>query len=632
MNVQAFQNNLAVVGQTLKNIGQTLVAKLGDLAVRGGQALKQLGQTLIQPFVTLARSLNSRPVTVDQPPQPRHSEEIPDEPENVQTKRETIEDTVLDLLKDHPPMELDYEPDFSDILDGIPERPNDHLGNGSNEQPKVQEQPKVRSKAIDPQPSETFTSRMEVLKNNGMTSGKDAIESSGLVPSHVEQFKQVAKDNNTILMFRPVNPMSTGLLSEGTAAKGLNVHGKSSDWGPMAGYIALDQNLSKKHDDLGAVKKGNEDNHHSLEKDGERISASQLSLSDGRVSYLKEKGLIKSCDENGNLLQQPSEKGTQYFVNGGKNQNYLFKLEPGESGFKVFYKSHGEGNPVDGGRVESWQELKVMGDKQKGGKPLTADYDMFAMMPKMGEGKLIGGDLKPMPKIDSPQVQGLRRDLALAQDKLKQLKENNGEQKEMVLLRREVVKLKVQIGQQQKKDGGGFRGLVNQARQQLLGQSERNEVDPNLGRLTSWQGDLRKDLNKAAEKGGFTGGDIIKHGTEQDNTDFSELDNQVFIITPNGDTFMTSSWEQTQAFMWSAKQDDFLTYTNRSYQGGPEVPQNMVKESTEGPSKENGDKMRPLFYPGQTQDNKFSFKQLSFDMHNAAEKLGLDKIGAQDKN
>lgn len=85
--------------------------------------------------------------------------------------------------------------------------------------------------------------------------GTEAITWSGMVPSHAAEFLRISDKNNVFILSRPVNSSSTQLLANCNpslnrmkscaAAKGMNVKGKSSSWGPQVGYIPADQRYSK---------------------------------------------------------------------------------------------------------------------------------------------------------------------------------------------------------------------------------------------------------------------------------------------------------------------------------------------------------------------------------------------------
>jgi pimeloyl-ACP methyl ester carboxylesterase len=75
--------------------------------------------------------------------------------------------------------------------------------------------------------------------------GSEAIAWSGMVPSHAKQYLDAADRKDAFILVRPVNPASTRLLAANAAAKGMNVKGKSSNWGPQVGLIPVDQRYSK---------------------------------------------------------------------------------------------------------------------------------------------------------------------------------------------------------------------------------------------------------------------------------------------------------------------------------------------------------------------------------------------------
>ncbi|MCB0666741.1 MAG: hypothetical protein KDC80_12995 [Saprospiraceae bacterium] len=66
-----------------------------------------------------------------------------------------------------------------------------------------------------------------------------------MVPSHAFAFADVAADSNVVILARPVNPDATTLILQNAATKGMNLKGKSSNWGPQKGYIPVNQKYSK---------------------------------------------------------------------------------------------------------------------------------------------------------------------------------------------------------------------------------------------------------------------------------------------------------------------------------------------------------------------------------------------------
>lgn len=68
---------------------------------------------------------------------------------------------------------------------------------------------------------------------------------AGFHPRHVESFKQVSIESRMVIASRELNPLCTDLMMEGYAAKGFHIKAKTCDWGPMAGFVALDPRFTK---------------------------------------------------------------------------------------------------------------------------------------------------------------------------------------------------------------------------------------------------------------------------------------------------------------------------------------------------------------------------------------------------
>ena len=75
--------------------------------------------------------------------------------------------------------------------------------------------------------------------------GSFAKKWSGMDFRHADAYLKIAIDKKVVILARPVNPDSTELIIRGAATKGMNVKGKSSNWGPQKGYIPVEQRYSK---------------------------------------------------------------------------------------------------------------------------------------------------------------------------------------------------------------------------------------------------------------------------------------------------------------------------------------------------------------------------------------------------
>lgn len=147
-------------------------------------------------------------------------------------------------------------------------------------------------------------------------------------------------------------------------------------------------------------------------------------------------------------------------------------------------------------------------------KALTADYDLFALTPSLSQ---------IQKRIPNNVWNQLGEDTSLEKD-----------EKRIQLLRQ------YGLTRENKNDGKGV--------------------------LTEWQRELIEPLNSAAREAGYTGGAVVNHGTEQDNTECPEQDKEIFIITPDGETILTTSWEETQNFVEdNIINQGYVFYHNKSY-------------------------------------------------------------------
>lgn len=68
---------------------------------------------------------------------------------------------------------------------------------------------------------------------------------TGIPPEHINALIHLAESENIVFGFRPIDRLNAQLIREQYPSKGIHVKGKSSDWGPMAGFICTNQGLSK---------------------------------------------------------------------------------------------------------------------------------------------------------------------------------------------------------------------------------------------------------------------------------------------------------------------------------------------------------------------------------------------------
>lgn len=68
---------------------------------------------------------------------------------------------------------------------------------------------------------------------------------AGVPMNHEFAFRTVAQSQRCVIISRCVGPTCRQLLLQGYDTKGFRIHGKSCDWGPMAGFVLRDPRLNK---------------------------------------------------------------------------------------------------------------------------------------------------------------------------------------------------------------------------------------------------------------------------------------------------------------------------------------------------------------------------------------------------
>lgn len=190
---------------------------------------------------------------------------------------------------------------------------------------------------------------------------------------------EVAERENVIIGVRPVDEKSKSLIdSKLYSSKGLFVKAKSSDWGPMSGFIPVDQSFAKAsaRRDLD---KFNGYAEQSIES-GNAVSA-DLYLNQVRMDELVSKYQSLTA------LEFDAESGMYKTTatNGDQTVTFFLNKVTVESKdlWQVHYMKDGELAP-----------FKVIGDPVSK-QPMTADYDLLTVMYSYAE-------LGPQDKVKQP--------------------------------------------------------------------------------------------------------------------------------------------------------------------------------------------------------------------------------------
>lgn len=183
----------------------------------------------------------------------------------------------------------------------------------------------------------------------------------GITKNHIDKINEISREHSSFIFMRPVNANSTSLINEGYRTKKLDIHAKSSDWGPMAGFICVDSTLSKlAGGDPDKMARNINDVKKSLKSSG--VGKVHLVISKKRIDELIENKLFTLTDY------------TQEFTAKKDNASVVrFQFEARGDKYAVFYWPE---------NTDVRTPLFVIGYIVNNvTTAVTADYDLFAIAP-----------------------------------------------------------------------------------------------------------------------------------------------------------------------------------------------------------------------------------------------------------
>ncbi|WP_160172726.1 anthrax toxin-like adenylyl cyclase domain-containing protein [Methylomarinum vadi] len=247
----------------------------------------------------------------------------------------------------------------------------------------------------------------------------------GMPRPHMQAFLTVARQQQCIIIVRATGPTCHGLLEEGYDTKGYRIHGKSCDWGPMAGFVMRDPRLNK----YGMGKAGfNRAKHREalvLDNEGQgwKASVTPLKISQRRIDWLMTHGYINPVRKGDRL------DGTATHPS-GISFKYSLIPEPNNPGlFGVYFDQtelHNRWMQEKGGAVvhyhpkygASYEPMLAMtnppGHRSYRGETylnaITGDYDLFAIWPFVGsyDASAYGLDHRPLGTVKGSVTQAER--------------------------------------------------------------------------------------------------------------------------------------------------------------------------------------------------------------------------------
>ncbi len=222
----------------------------------------------------------------------------------------------------------------------------------------------------------------------------------GVTKEHYAKLQSFANRNNVALFIRISDKSSLRLVQDGAfACKSMDVHDKSSNWGPMRGAVPVDVFFNKKlggdgyapsalkpDPDVAATRA--EHISHAVELDKQRekptgVDASQLTLSEALFNEYLNFGEITPCSGDNpcggadagvkcvNAKVPPKVNAEQHTLDDAAAVAFCMIPDPGK-GYKVswHHKTHSAGDALTPLLVWSYN-----------GAPVTGDYDLWMVAP-----------------------------------------------------------------------------------------------------------------------------------------------------------------------------------------------------------------------------------------------------------
>ncbi|MFO4701058.1 anthrax toxin-like adenylyl cyclase domain-containing protein [Vibrio cholerae] len=219
---------------------------------------------------------------------------------------------------------------------------------------------KIKRKNTDPYAPKVYQSRdFRISSKDRPDFDPDKIV--GIPSTDRKVIANIADEENLVIGIRAVDPNNRSLLESGLySSKSLLIKSKSSDWGPHAGFIPVDQKYAK----ASARAQVDRFNHYSDNaiNSGAAVPV-HLTIDDKRLKELQsgDNPLIPE-------LEYSSETGMYYGVSNGVELHY----QKDEQGLWMVFV-------VENGNTTAPTPLMVMGNPTSL-KPMTADYDLFSVM------------------------------------------------------------------------------------------------------------------------------------------------------------------------------------------------------------------------------------------------------------
>jgi hypothetical protein len=212
---------------------------------------------------------------------------------------------------------------------------------------------------------------------------------NGMIRADMEAACRVASKLDEVIIFRSTGPWAKRWLERGYPSKNFHVKGKSSDWGPHAGLVPYDGTYSKVGYDAAKAANGTAANDKGLKSQFAGKQQLTLTLEEINAALNRPEG---SPPRTAVQRRDPILNTKDFFLTArrsGDNKEVVFRavhddLRPGTYKIHVFPTTFGTN--LTRLTYETPVPLEVMTSGEVGAdKPMTGDYDLFAICPSWGQ-------------------------------------------------------------------------------------------------------------------------------------------------------------------------------------------------------------------------------------------------------
>jgi hypothetical protein len=207
-----------------------------------------------------------------------------------------------------------------------------------------------------------------------------------MIRPDMEATLRVADRLAEVIIFRSTGPWSKRWIERGYPTKNFHVKGKSSDWGPQAGFVPYEGKYSKVGADNGKADAGTRANKKGIDEGYADTTYLELTFDELRAQNTRpEENPARVAVQRMVPMRTQTRNYHLFATRGGDNRVFPFRAIFNAWKNKYMIYTLDETLIADEARLErsSGRPMKVMTSSEVGAnnRPMTGDYDLMAVCP-----------------------------------------------------------------------------------------------------------------------------------------------------------------------------------------------------------------------------------------------------------